>query len=262
MTGDIQDIQIIGEGNVAFHLATGFSLKKEIRSLKIISRHNAKANRFKSISDKVKTGTLEQFDESIPLTILAVADDAIPQVAQYFMQYENLIVHTAGSISIETLGNLGFSNYGSFYPLQTFSLKKNIDWSEIPIFVNSNTIENTFRLESIAHLLSNKVKSITDEQRLAIHIGAVFVNNFTNHLFTLSDQWLKDNELDFSIMIPLINETVEKIKNIDPYDAQTGPALRSDNKVLEKHLEKLNDSPNLKGIYEILSQSIKSSHKK
>lgn len=260
MPDRISDIQIIGEGNVAYHLAKGFAVKTDFNKIKVLSRNQSKSGLFNSISNKISTGSLDEFDSQCPLTIIAISDDAIPHFVASIVSYQNLIVHTAGSVSTEVFEQSGFKNYGSFYPLQTFSLNKDLDWNQIPIFINANNPESLILLETVAKSMSLNVNAVNDEQRLSIHIAAVLVNNFVNELYNLSDQWLSDHNLDFNLLIPLIQETVDKVKQISPFDAQTGPALRNDVKVLDKHLEQLSGKPQIKEIYKLLTASIQKSH--
>ena len=251
-----EKLQIIGEGNVAYHLAKGFSLISEIQQINILSRHRRNKDLFLSISDKVNCLGLEAFDIEIPVTFIVVSDDAISNIAEYFRNYNYFILHTSGSTGTAIFKDLGFRNFGSFYPLQTFSLKKEVNWKEIPIFVNSNNDSNDQFIKELALQLSDITQVVSDDQRLNIHIGAVIVNNFVNHLFSLSESWLKKNDLDFNIMMPLIRETINKIESISPAKAQTGPAMRDDKKIIQRHIDALSANPNLQNIYSMISKSI------
>ncbi len=255
-----EKLQIIGEGNVAYHLAKGFSLVPEVHQINVLSRKNTNKELFLSISDKVKCHGMQEFELSTPVTFIVVSDDAIPKIAEYFQNYQHLMLHTSGSTGTSIFKDLGYRNFGSFYPLQTFSLKKDINWKEIPIFVNSNNEINDKYLISLASQLSCNTSIASDEKRLNIHIGAVIVNNFVNHLFSLSETWLKKNDLDFNIMMPLIHETINKIESISPAKAQTGPAIRDDKKIIQLHLKALSDDPELQNIYSVMSKSISEHH--
>ncbi len=140
--------------------------------------------------------------------------------------------------------------------MQTFSLKKEVNWKEIPIFVNSNNDSNDQFIKELALQQSDITQVVSDDQRLNIHTGAVIVNNFVNHLFSLSESWLKKNDLDFNIMMPLIRETINKIESISPAKAQTGPAMRDDKKIIQRHIDALSANPNLQNIYSMISKSI------
>lgn len=251
-----EKLQIIGEGNVAYHLAKGFSLISEIQQINILSRHRRNKDLFLSISDKVNCHDLEEFDLETPVTFIVVSDDAIPEIAEYFRNYHYFILHTSGSTGTAIFKDLGYRNFGSFYPLQTFSLNKEVNWKEIPIFVNSNNDSNDQSIKELALQLSDITQVVSDDQRLNIHIGAVIVNNFVNHLFSLSESWLNKNDLDFNIMMPLIRETINKIESISPAKAQTGPAMRDDKKIIQRHIYALSANPNLQNIYSMISKSI------
>ena len=229
-----EKLQIIGEGNVAYHLAKGFSLISEIQQINILSRHRRNKDLFLSISDKVNCHDLEEFDLETPVTFIVVSDDAIPEIAEYFRNYHYFILHTSGSTGTAIFKDLGFRNFGSFYPLQTFSLNKEVNWKEIPIFVNSNNDSNDQFIKELALQLSDITQVVSDDQRLNIHIGAVIVN----------------------IMMPLIRETINKIESISPAKAQTGPAMRDDKKIIQRHIDALSANPNLQNIYSMISKSI------
>lgn len=254
-------IQIIGEGNVSFHLASGICCIPEVTEIRILSRSKKKEDLFAPISDKIKCRLLSEFDFSIPLSILAISDDALSEVIKDFKDYEHLIVHTSGSTSTSLFSELNYKNYGALYPLQTFSYSKEISWPGIPFFITANSKNNEYYLIDFCKELSSEVQLINDEQRLSIHIAAVFVNNFTNQLFTLADQWLNKNSLNFDILKPLIFETLSKLNNLTPYEAQTGPALRKDIKTLAKHKLRLTGEEELQKIYEMMTRSIIETHK-
>jgi predicted short-subunit dehydrogenase-like oxidoreductase (DUF2520 family) len=140
--------------------------------------------------------------------------------------------------------------------LQTFSKSKAIDFRQIPIAIEGNSSEVTSTIHAIADRLSEKVIELSSEQRKALHIAAVFACNFTNHLYALSKRLLTDQQLEFDLLTPLINETVTKALLNDPITMQTGPAVRGDQSTINAHLDLLNDKPELKELYQKLSQSI------
>lgn len=260
MNSETRPIQIAGSGNVAFHLAKRFSESDEVDIVKILARSPNNEELFTSLSAKIRFSSFDDFDYDIPVTIVSVSDDAIASVARQFSAYNHLMVHTAGSVSSTVLKDAGLTAYGSLYPLQTFSVRKMPDWPGTPVFIHAGSEEHKNRLRKIAHLLSDRVIEADDEQRLGLHIGAVFANNFSNHLFALASGWLEQKGLDFNYLLPLIRETVHKLDDLSPYDAQTGPAVRNDEKVMKKHLEELNGAPWLKEIYQLISRSIRQLH--
>ena len=225
-------VVIIGNGNIATHLESAFLKVDTIRVTQINSRK------------------LENIPEA-DITILAVSDDAIADVSSKITN--SFVVHTSGSSSIEDLKNT--SNKGVFYMLQTFSKDKEIDFSKIPFCLEAENKEDYLLLETLAKAIGIKVYTINSEQRKAIHVAAVFVNNFTNHLYKIGNDICEENKVPFEILQPLIDETSQKIKTLSPKKAQTGPAIRNDKKTIENHLELLNIEQ--QRIYKILTQSIK-----
>ena len=144
---------------------------------------------------------------------------------------------------------------GVFYPLQTFSKDKQVDFSIIPICLESEYPGDFSLLETLAKCISENVYKIDSKQRQALHVAAVFVSNFTNHMYKLGSDICNDNNIPFDILKPLIVETADKIMHLSPQEAQTGPAIRNDKKTLEKHLEFIKDQ-NQKNIYNTITESI------
>ena len=225
-------VVIIGNGNIATHLESAFLKVDTIRVTQINSR---------------KLKNIPEAD----ITILAVSDDAIADVSSKITN--SFVVHTSGSSSIEDLKNT--SNKGVFYMLQTFSKDKEIDFSKVPFCLEAENKEDYLLLETLAKAIGVKVYNINSEQRKAIHVAAVFVNNFTNHLYKIGNDICEENKVPFEILQPLIDETSQKIKTLSPKKSQTGPAIRNDKKTIENHLELLNIEQ--QRIYKILTQSIK-----
>lgn len=225
-------IVIIGNGNVAKHLVNAFLKVDTINVTQINSR------------------SLENIPEA-DITILAVSDDAIAEVSSKIKN--SLVVHTSGSFSMKNLNNT--THKGVFYMLQTFSKEKEVDFSNVPFCLESEYKEDYFLLENLAKSIGKKVYNINSEQRKALHVAAVFVNNFTNHLYKLGNDICKENNVPFEILQPLIDETAQKIKTLSPEKAQTGPAMRNDKKTIKNHLDLLNDQQ--QKIYKILTKSIK-----
>jgi predicted short-subunit dehydrogenase-like oxidoreductase (DUF2520 family) len=249
-------ITLIGSGNVAQHLIKAFSKSEAVEIAQVFSR---KKETLSSLVDYDKIvsdfGDLKEAD----LYIIAVSDNAISEVSQQLPFKNQLVVHTSGTASIETLDNK--NRKGVFYPLQTFSKNKDIDFSVIPICLEA---ENTFDfrvLETVAKSISNAIFQINSEQRKALHVAAVFVNNFTNHLYQIGQEICEESQVPFEILKPLIQETAEKIKTLDPAEAQTGPAKRNDSSTIAAHLKYLTDE-NQRNIYNILTQSIQHNGKK
>jgi predicted short-subunit dehydrogenase-like oxidoreductase (DUF2520 family) len=249
-------ITIIGSGNVAQHLIKAFKKSEAIEIVQVFSRKKENLSaviEFDKIIDDF--ADIKESD----LYIIAVTDNAIAEVSAQLPFNNQLVAHTSGTASIETLDNK--NRRGVFYPLQTFSKNKEVDFSVIPICVEA---ENTFDfrvLETAAKSISNSVFPINSEQRKALHVAAVFVNNFTNHLYQIGQEICEEHQVPFEVLRPLIQETAEKIKTLDPIDAQTGPAKRHDSVTTNAHLEFITNE-NQKNIYKILTQSIQNNGKK
>ncbi len=252
-------IVIIGVGNVASNLAFAFQ-KAGIKELHIHSRTEKSAKR---LAERLKCPysiDFKNIPENAGLYIIAVKDDAVSELAGNEILKQNidnnLVVHTAGSIDAKILNPLS-SNYGVFYPLQSFSKTKILDFKNIPICLEANSGFNYQKLSKLASEISNDVRNINSEQRKYIHLAAVFANNFTNKMFAVSEEILKEKNIDFNILLPLIEETFKKIQSIKPSKAQTGPAIRNDEKVMQLHIDLLKNKPDLQKIYSFVSKNIR-----
>jgi len=249
-------ITLIGSGNVAQHLIKAFTKSELVEIVQVFSRKKEKLSSL--IEFEKIVSNYEDLKES-DLYIIAVTDNAITEVSQQLPFNNQLVVHTSGTASIETLDDK--NRKGVFYPLQTFSKNKEIDFSVIPICLEADNTFDFRVLETVAKSISKAVFPINSEQRKALHVAAVFVNNFTNHLYQIGQEICEENQVSFDILKPLIQETAEKIKTLEPVDAQTGPAKRNDSNTIEAHLEYLTNE-NQKNIYKILTQSIQHNGKK
>lgn len=250
-------ISFIGSGNLAWHLApaldnAGFSVRE------VYSRDpkNAKALVGKLYEGEVKNDL--SFSESKSrIFVIAVSDDAIESIVQEIVLPENaILVHTSGSQPLSLLGYAATENNGVFYPLQTFSKNKKIDFKEIPIFIESENKEVEKLLTEMAKAISKKVVKIDSRQRKALHVAAVFASNFTNHMLSISNDILKEHTLDAELLKPLIAETITKALTIGPHDAQTGPARRGDLELLDNHYSFLEEDEEVAEIYKLVSQHI------
>ena len=249
-------VVIIGSGNVALHLIKAFAKSGKIDVIQVFSRQKESAS---SPLDANKiTNNFNDLAEA-DLYIIAVSDDAIAKVSSQLPFENRLVVHTSGSVSLDALDKK--NRKGSFYPLQTFSKKAEVDFSQIPIFLESENQTDFEFLKSVAEVISEKVYKINSEQRKALHVSAVFVNNFVNHLYQIGNEICIENKVPFDVLKPLILETANKVMSLTPKEAQTGPAIRNDKKTIASHLDFLSDE-NQKNIYKILTQSIQNNGKK
>ena len=242
-------LTIIGSGNVAHHLIKAFSDSKNVSLKQIFCRKKtAEYDAF----DVFITDNYEKMIET-DVYIIAVSDHSIFEVSEQIPFENKLVVHTSGSNFME---GLGMNNRkGVFYPLQTFSKKRQLDFTQIPICIETENKTDLVILENLGKSLGSKTYYIDGQQRKALHVSAVFVNNFTNHLYKLGNDICIENNIPFEILLPLINETAEKLQDLEPQNAQTGPAKRQDFATISSHLKFLKHSDN-KHLYETLTQSI------
>jgi predicted short-subunit dehydrogenase-like oxidoreductase (DUF2520 family) len=251
------NVSFIGAGNLAWHLApaldnTDFAVK-EIYSRNI---KNATALAERLYQGEVKQ-SLDFSSSKSKIFIISVSDDAIQEIAQEIILPENaLLIHTSGSQPLSVLAFSPTRNIGVFYPLQTFTAIKKIDFKEIPIFIESENGETEKTLMQMAKAISKKVYKISSDKRKALHVAAVFASNFTNHMLTLSKEILEKHKLDFELLKPLIAESINKSLTIAPEKAQTGPAKRGDLEILDRHMEFLQDNEVVAEIYKVISQDI------
>jgi len=224
-------ILILGDGNVASHLYKAFSKVDTI----VVAMKNSK-----------NLTNIPNAD----VTIIAVSDDAIAEVSSKIAN--SLVVHTSGSVAMTSLKSKG--RKGVFYMLQTFSKDKIIEFSEVPFCLEAENEQDYALLATLAQSIGEKVYPVSSEQRKALHVAAVFVNNFTNHMYKTGSDICTEYKVPFAILEPLIKETAAKIESLSPAAAQTGPAIRKDQKTIKEHLALLNKQQ--QEIYTIVTKSI------
>lgn len=251
----IENVVIIGAGNLATQLALAMA-EKGIQVKQVFSRKLESASALAEKVNAAFTNDLSQLLPEADLYIVAVKDSAILEVLENLhIKSDQLIVHTAGSVPMSILD--GFSNaYGVFYPLQTFSKSRKIDFSNIPICIEASHPSNFLALEKLAGRLSSSVNQINSDERKTLHLAAVFVNNFVNHFYAIGADILRDKKLDFGLLKPLILETAEKVQELQPSAAQTGPAKRYDQGIIAAQLKMLHDKPEYQKIYSFVTESI------
>lgn len=249
-------VVLLGGGNLALHLFQALQASTEVT---VVQLYNRSLNKVQHLNHRVVlTDNLADI-AAADLYIIAVTDDAITGVAAALKSKNGLVVHTSGSASMEALNQN--PRRGSFYPLQTFTMGQKVDFKQIPICLEANNPADLAVLQQVAAAISDAVFEISSEQRQSLHLAAVFVNNFTNHLYTLGQEICLQHKLSFDLLKPLIRETVHKIETTDPYFAQTGPAKRNDETTLARHEKQLQKEYHLE-IYKLLSASIKNTYGK
>ena len=251
----MREIVLLGSGNVATHLFKAFEGSKKVKVKQVFNHTNKNLDFFKNHTS-VTTNLSNVADAQI--YILALKDDVIPQLAGNLKNRKALVVHTSGAVEMNALP---LEKRGVFYPLQTFSKEKEMDYGNIPFCLEANLSEDLELLHELAQEISGKAYNIDSEQRKKLHLSAVFVCNFVNHLYSIGEDICKTNDIPFSILRPLIEETANKIKDSSPARVQTGPAIRNDKTTINSHLELLNSSEE-KEIYQLLTTAIQNFHGK
>lgn len=246
-------VVIVGSGNTATIL--GRKIKAaEHEILQVVGRNETAVHALAAELGCNANAEIKKIDHSADIYIVALADKALPQLHEWLQLDKKLVVHTAAAIPRDVLQQVS-KNYGVLYPLQTLR-KEQTALPEIPFLVDGNSADDLALVQDFAASLSEKVLVAGDELRLRMHVAAVFASNFVNHLYVLAEDFCKKEQLDFSLLLPLITETAGRLQNLSPNQSQTGPAIRNDHVTIDKHLEVLNAYPELKKMYEMLTASI------
>lgn len=250
MYKQIQTIGIIGAGNVATHLVKALSEKASI-----VGCYSQSGISAKRLTTELNIPFIEHINDfpTCDLILICTNDESVLQLINE-LSSDQIIAYTSGSVELPQ----GKSNVGVFYPLQTFSKDLDLDLSNVPFLIESENIALQESLIKLASKISTQVTICNSIDRKNLHIAAVFINNFTNHLIYQSQQFLKDKNLDWRLLLPLLEETIHKVKSTDPFHTQTGPARRGDRSIIENHLSKLKDDS--KAIYQALTNSILKTH--
>ncbi len=247
-------VVIIGSGKLAYQLFPALKKTGLLDFVQVISpRHNTAAGLASKLNCEVIC-SLDGINENADLIFLTTPDSEIKNVSQQLYHHEAAIVHCSGSISLQDIEH---PNKAVFYPLQTFTKDKEVDFSEVPICIESSSDALKSSLDTLAKSLSNKVYFIDSEQRRYIHLAAVFACNFSNLMYHISEEVLSSKGINRSILHNLIEETAGKVQIMTAKEAQTGPALRMDHKSIELHQSILKDYPeSFSNIYQLLTKEI------
>jgi predicted short-subunit dehydrogenase-like oxidoreductase (DUF2520 family) len=252
----IKRISIIGSGNVAISVSKAI-VNKGLTLVQVVGRkiENVQALLAKLNSEQLIEAVTDfnRLNKEVDCFIVCVNDDAITSVLKNFPFKDKLVIHTSGSVGLSVFS--GFEKYGVFYPLQTFSKENPIAFDEVPLCIEGSSKEVVDELLELGNVLSNKVVELNSQQREVLHLAAVFACNFSNYMYQVAHELTTKNKIDFSILLPLINETANKIKKQTPKAAQTGPAKRNDQKIIAKHLTMLENNPN-KELYQLITKLI------
>ena len=247
-------VVLLGAGNVATHLYKAFIKSKDVSVSQWYNRNLEPIQTYKNEVEVIDDiNKLKKAD----VYIIAVSDDAISNLSSQLPFENRLVIHTSGSVGICELDKK--NERGVFYPLQTFSKDAEVDFKQVPICIEVIKKNNLKTLKSLSEALGSESHKVNTEQRKALHLAAVFVNNFTNQLYRIAHEITESKGVEFNILKPLILETAKKVQDLSPYMAQTGPAKRNDKKTIRKHL-KLLENQHHKDIYELLTTSIQKTH--
>ena len=248
------EVVLIGAGNVATHL--GLALKRAGFSIRqVYSRTEDSAQKLSSLLHAQPIVDIKDLNPDAENYFFSLTDSALPEILPKMPDSSGIFLHTSGSIPLEIFSPY-HSRSGVFYPLQTFSKNKEIDFKKIPVFIEANNEQDLQFIEKLASKLSNTVVPLSSEKRKQLHLAAVFACNFVNHLYDKASQIVEKEGILREFLLPLIEETADKVKILHPSDAQTGPAVRFDKEIIEKHLDLLKENPQDQEIYRLLSNSI------
>ncbi len=246
-------VVFIGSGNLATHL----SLAMNGAGVEVVQVYSQTESHASLLANKLScsyTTEPELIVSNADIYIFSVKDSALLDLIHKIPQNKGLWLHTAGSVPMGVFE--GFNDrYGVLYPLQTFSKNRDIDFSNVPVFIESNSAGDEAYLLSFTGKLTRQVIPLSSEKRKYLHLAAVWACNFTNHMYLMASKILQEQSLSESFLLPLIDETAAKVHQLSAREAQTGPAIRYDENIIEKHIELLSD-PNMKELYRLISRNI------
>lgn len=248
-------IVCIGAGRLANQLMPEFE-KHGHHVIQAYNRTKSAADHLaKQLHSCLSTDSLSDLDVNADYYFILVSDDLVSHLAS---QVRNLtsggkLIHASGILGLESLPD---ENGGIFYPLFSFSNQSEIDWNQIPIFITASTDKVKSELVLLANSISTKVSLIDSKEKQSLHVAAVFASNFTNHMLSIAEKICQENKIDFDHLKPLVLGTIQKAINNGPLESQTGPAIRGDQNTIDLHLNLLNDHPEWKAIYTLLSEDI------
>lgn len=247
------EVVIIGSGNVGTALGHACH-RANHKLLQVFSRNIAHAEILAKALEAQPIDDWQLITPDADIYLVALPDTIIPLLHNFFHIDRGMVVHTAGAVSVHTLQKVS-RNYGVLYPLQSLS-KNMVAYSNIPILVDGNTIEDKTLIADFAATLSGKVAYADDEERMKLHVAGVWVNNFTNHMYTIAYELCNHYNVDFSLLLPMMEHSVGRLHFAPPASFQTGPAVRGDKETVETHLALMKDFPAYQALYSKLSETI------
>lgn len=250
----MKSVTFIGAGNVAWHLAWLLQYKG-YDVFQVYSRNTESARALAGRIGAFTVDELSDLSKETDLVFLAVPDHAIPEILPSLQFPNSVIVHISGALPLDVLNNVGRAQ-GVFYPLQSFHKLRSVHWEEVPVFIEGSTIEVAYQLYELADNIGVQPQLLDSSGRLKIHLAGVLANNFTNYLIGRAFELAEEAEVSPEVLFPLIEETLARLRDVHPLDAQTGPARRNDLNTIREHLKLLENSPILKDIYEKITDAL------
>ncbi len=250
----IRSLTIIGTGNVATHLGKALS-DAGMQINAIVARNKDKAV---ELAQQLNNTLALDFNDVLPVSdayLIAVKDDAILEVAKKISSRDKLLIHCSGAAAGQMV-DINGNNYGVLWPMQTLTKNNTIDLKQTLIAVSGNTPEVESAIGELAEKISNRVIKVSESQRAMLHLAAVWINNYINHMFVIAEELMQENNLDFNLFIPMIDEHISKLKTMSATQLQTGPASRGDMVTLNKHRSMLKGHPDIQQLYDAIAQSI------
>ena len=254
-------IVCIGAGKLASQLMPAL----EHAGYEVVQVYSRTLTHAKALANQLKhtiaTDDLSHLQKEAEFYFFALKDDVMEDVAKelgYLENEKSIFLHTSGILPLKAIP---FKRKGIFYPLQTFSPGHAVNWKKTPILVTGENDEITSALQVMASKISDLIFKVGDADRAALHVAAVFANNFTNHMLTLAEKICNEHHVSFEILKPIILETIEKALDSGPSNSQTGPAMRGDQQTIDKHLKMLDEDPGLQELYLKITKSIQKNSK-
>ena len=253
-------IVMVGAGNVATHIAVALA-GCGVPPIQVWSRTLGSARVLADMVGSQATNDIDALTPDADVYIVSVADNALADVIKRLSagHRQGVFVHTAGTMPMSLFDGL-HNHYGVLYPMQTFSKQKALDFKAIPCFIEASNESSLAVVEKLADMLSDNVRELSGADRKWLHVAAVFACNFANACCAMAAQVLQKHGIDFDVLLPLVDETTNKLHHLAPVDAQTGPAVRCDRNVMSRHLQMLADDRQLEEVYRMMSDVIMSQH--
>ncbi len=253
-------IVLIGAGNLAWHLGSAL-INGGHQIVQVYSKTPQNAIELGDFLKATHTTDLSLIDPYADFYFLAIPDDTLLNLHQYLPFKDRFFIHCSGASPLHSIHKLG-EKTGVLYPLQTFTKSVEINFSTIPILIETQRKQDFIQLSVLASTLSEYVVEANSEKRAKAHLSGVFANNFTNHLFRIAEEILQETDLSYQILFPIIAETVRKVFTVGPEKSQTGPAIRHDQTTIRHHLELLNSHPDYEALYIGLTDNIQKLNEK